>query len=69
MKVPKLKSGFAFLDVKSGRQGLKKLVETGQRVPVTIKGYIGVPVSGDDGESIEFGVEVESVKTGKPKFA
>lgn len=66
MKVPNIKSGFAFLDVKSGRKTLEKITNS-HRVPVTIKGFINCPSNGDDGTSIEFEVEVDSVKLGAPK--
>ena len=66
MSVPKLKSGFALLDVKSGRVGLAKIVKS-NRIPVTIKGFIDCQWGNDDGESIEFSVDVTEVKTGKPQ--
>lgn len=65
--VPKLQSGFALLDVKSGRASLAKTVVTHQ-IPVTIKGYINSQWGNDDGTSIEFEVLVSSVSTGKPKM-
>lgn len=60
MKLPKIYSGVAFLDVKSGRKTLSKIVEK-KPVPVTIKGFITCQASGDDGESIEFQVDVKKV--------
>ncbi len=63
-------SGFALIDIKSGRAALAKLFgpggypEAGQtvRIPVTIQGYITHRHGGDDGISIEYGVEVESLQ-------
>jgi hypothetical protein len=68
----KLHSKFALLDVGHGRKGLVKALKigkngypvNGERIPVTITGYITHQWGGDDGESIEFGVEVESVEAG-----
>lgn len=66
----KYKSDFVLLDVKSGRRSLAKMfglngypeVCGSVRIPVTIKGYITHRHGGDDGVSIEYGVEVESLK-------
>ena len=59
----KLKSTFALLDVKKGRKELfKRLGFTGrgkgERVPVTITGYIVGAWGDDDGTSREFEIEV-----------
>jgi hypothetical protein len=63
----KTTSTFALLDVKLGREKLRKLVEDHKlKVPVTIKGYVVGPWSGDDQTSIEFEVQVTSHKLGKP---
>lgn len=57
--LPKIKSGFAILDVKHGRKTLSKLVAAHPgAIPVTIQGFIIERWSEDDGESIEFGVDV-----------
>ncbi|MBN8928031.1 MAG: hypothetical protein J0H19_15580 [Rhodospirillales bacterium] len=63
-------SGFALIDIKSGRVSLSKLFgpngypKDGQtvRIPITIQGYITHRHSSDDGVSIEYGVEVESLQ-------
>ena len=73
-----LKSDFAILDVKTGRKKLSKFIKKNatsdhpdtllheKRIPVTITGYIAAQWGGDDGTSIEFALDVESVKTDKP---
>ena len=72
LKVPAtemtISSDFAILDVKRGRKKLAKKMPPGsdslpddQRIPVTIHGFISHRHSGDDGVSIEFGVDVEKV--------
>jgi hypothetical protein len=61
----KYTSDFALLDIKQGRSSLKKVTDAQQedvRIPVTIKGFITHRHGGDDGTSIEFGVEVISLK-------
>lgn len=67
-KLPtKITSTFAILDVRVGRKGLATYLSPGSmRVPVTIRGHIDYQWSGDDGTSIEFAVDVASIKTGKP---
>jgi len=65
-------SGFALLDVKSGRKGLSnhfcgKSYSDAKKIPVTIKGFIAGQWGDDDGTSIEFHVEVDSVKLGAVK--
>lgn len=69
----KLKSDFALLDVQHGRRQLERVFAkgrggygaNGERVPVTITGYITHQHGNDDGESIEFGVEVTGVEAGR----
>lgn len=56
------KSDFALLDVKSGRAALAKRIEIGERIPVVIRGVIRKQWGNDDGTSIEFEVDVDSVK-------
>lgn len=65
----KLHSDFAVLDVKHGRKALSKKMPAGsgrlpddKRIPVVIRGYISHQHGGDDGVSIEFGVDVTSVE-------
>lgn len=65
----KLQSTFAMLDVLRGRKQLSKVMQggypkNGQRVPVTIHGFITHQHGSDDGISIEFGVEVTKVEAG-----
>jgi hypothetical protein len=65
----KIRSEFALLDVTYGRKVLDKLMPPGsrslpkeERIPVTIEGFISHRWGRDDGTSIEFGVDVTSVK-------
>jgi hypothetical protein len=63
----KITSDFAILDVKKGRKALLKSVGNHKhKVPVIIWGFIVGGWSGDDNTSIEFEVDVVSLKTGKP---
>ena len=67
-KLPRIKSTFALLDVKSGRKALLKLSpDHNTKIPVTIEGYIAGPWGHDDGESMEFNVEVTSAVLGEPR--
>lgn len=71
-KAPKAKytSDFVLLDIKLGRVTLSKLFDTdgypyngeNVRIPVTIKGFITHQHGGDDGTSIEFGIEPTEIK-------
>jgi hypothetical protein len=71
MKPPKnIKSGFALLDVKSGRQGLYKyfggdnwsrINKRPKPIKVKIEGYITDIWGNDDGVSREFEIEVKKV--------
>ena len=70
----KLHSKFAILDVTKGRKALEKIMPEGSqnlpkkdRIPVTISGFISHQHSGDDGVSIEFGVDVTSVEVHEQK--
>lgn len=56
------KSDFALLDVKTGRAALAKRIEKGERIPVVVRGVLYSQWGHDDGTSIEFEVDVESVK-------
>lgn len=59
----KINSDFALLDVKRGRVELARRVNRGERIPVTIRGYIDNVHSNDDGTSIEFSLtDVEAVE-------
>lgn len=60
---PTLKSDFAILDVKAGRNGLAKHFERpfAKPIPVTITGFIDGIHSADDGISREFSVAVTGV--------
>ena len=67
----KLKSDFALLDVMHGRKQLAKKMPSGSQrlptehqIPVVITGRITHRHGGDDGISIEFGVEVDHVEVG-----
>lgn len=71
-RTPKIKSEFALLDVTRGRKALAKLMPPGsqnlpedERIPVTITGFISHRWDGDDGVSIEFGVDVTNVVLGE----
>ena len=58
-----ISSDFAILDVKRGRVELARRVNRGERIPVTIRGYIDTVHSQDDGTSIEFSLSgVEAVE-------
>lgn len=67
--LPKIKSEFALLDVTMGRKALARMMPPGstslpndERIPVTIRGWISHRHGNDDGISIEFGVDVETVE-------
>lgn len=55
-----INSDFALLDIKRGRVQMAKRVNRGERIPVTIRGYIDNAHGHDDGTSIEFSVVVTS---------
>ena len=70
----KLKSDFAVLDVKRGRKELAKMMPPGsnrlpddERIPVVIRGFISHQHGNDDGESIEFGIDVTNVEVLSPE--
>lgn len=59
--VPEFKStGYALLDVGEGRFALEKYLNThpGKKIPVVVYGEIDYPFGSDDGESIEFVLQV-----------
>ena len=59
----RISSDFASLDVKRGRVELARRINRGERIPVTIRGYIDTVHSHDDGTSIEFSLSaVEAVE-------
>jgi hypothetical protein len=62
----KIQSGFGILDVKHGRRNLEKhfKVKGAKPIPVTIQAEIVDQWGGDDGVSIEFELQVKSVKGG-----
>lgn len=67
----KFKSGFALLDVTTGRAVMAKRCIEHHRTPVTIRGYITAGSGGvgkDDGVSREFAVDVEKVEFGEPEY-
>ncbi|CCV12956.1 hypothetical protein [Mesorhizobium sp. STM 4661] len=61
----KISSGFALLDVKSGRDELNAHFATGPKtpIPVTITGFTTGIWSDDDGVSREFGIDVRELTT------
>jgi len=70
----KIGSEFALLDVTTGRKRLDRMMPPGSqslgkdaRIPVTIVGFISHRHGSDGGVSIEFGVDVTSVKLGSAK--
>jgi len=62
MQPAPFKSDFAILDVKTGRKALAKRIAKGGKVRVLIDMLIEGQSSPDDGVSIEFNGEVQSVK-------
>lgn len=61
----RIQSTFALIDVKRGRKALTKRVRRGERIPVTITGFIDGTWGHDDGESIEFEVTVDKATVGQ----
>jgi len=68
-----IKSDFAVLDVKDGRRKLESHFRNAPssgpvpdrfKIPVVIRGFIDGQWGNDDGESIEFSVEVSCVEVG-----
>lgn len=57
-----INSTFALLDVEKGRADLSRRIAKGEKIPVVIRGVIAIQWGGDDGTSIEFQVDVKSVK-------
>lgn len=55
-----LDSDLALLDIKKGRNKIRKRVEKGEVIPVVITGYIDTVWSHNDGFSQEFAVCVTS---------
>ena len=62
MKPAPFKSDFAIIDVKSGRKALAKRIARGEKVRILIDMVIDCQHGRDDGISIEFNGEVQSVK-------
>jgi hypothetical protein len=65
-KLPTIKSRHAILDVTVGRKKLAKMLAAnpGERIPVMILGFVTEQHGSDDGESIEFAVDVDIVRIG-----
>ena len=58
---------FAIVDIKSDRHAFAKTVcGHKKKIPITLTGYLTNQWSGDDGESIEFEMTVETSTLGKP---
>lgn len=68
MDISKIKtSGFATIDITDGRHELADALDGGRAaIPVTITGFITSAWSGDDGVSIEFGIDVENIAVSAP---
>src|ERR1700693_1093889 len=71
-KVPKVRIDWAYLDIKTGRARLRKIIgerndPVRHRIPVTITGFLDEIHSGDDGVSQEFAMTVTGVEViGEP---
>lgn len=66
-RLSKTTSGFALIDIKTGRKSVGAVIrDHKKKIPVTITGFITDQWSGDDGESIEFEIDVTSHKLGRP---
>lgn len=61
-----IKSDFAIVDIKTGRNQLKRTLEGGATVPVIIEGVIDTIHSNDDGISREFSLRVTKLTTQAP---
>lgn len=59
---PKISSSYAILDIEKGRKALVKHLSKYGAVKVTIEALITDPFGSDDGVSIEFNMDVLSVK-------
>lgn len=62
MKPPRITSSYAILDIEKGRKALVKYLEKHGPVPVLIEAIITDPFGRDDDVSIEFNMDVVSVK-------
>lgn len=62
MKFPKLTSSYAILDIERGRKSLVKHLAKHGPVRVMIEAIITDPYGRDDGVSIEFNMDVLSVR-------
>lgn len=58
-----LNINYAFVDVKRGRKTLSKHINSGGKCWIKIDGLITDQVSNDDGESIEFQVDICALET------
>ena len=67
MRPPKITSSYAILDVMRGRKALAKYLQEHAGLPVVIHAVITDPYGRDDGDSIEFNMEVLRVEVkGQP---
>lgn len=62
MKVPKISSSYAILDVERGRKALAKYLKANSGLPVIIHATITDQFGSDDGCSIEFNMDVVKVE-------
>lgn len=61
-KPPRIKSGYVYLDVTTGRQALAKYLKLHGHLPVVIHATLSTPSSHDDGVSIEFEAAVTKLQ-------
>ena len=66
LKPPRIKSSYAIVDVTSGRLALQRFLKSHAGVPVIIRGVLTDPFGGDDGVSIEFNMDVQSIQVVGP---
>ncbi len=66
MSPPKFQSDYGMLDVLKGRKSLAKHLKKHGPVRVLIEATLTEPFGSDDGTSIEFNMDVTSVKLAHP---
>lgn len=66
MKLPRIQSTYGILDVMRGRKKLAKHLAKHGPVRVTIEATITDAYGSDDGDSIEFNMDVQSVRLEQP---
>lgn len=66
MTVPKFTSTYGILDVMKGRKKLAKHINSHGPVLVMIEAILTAPYGSDDGTSIEFNMDVHSVRVIEP---